>query len=304
MNERERARWTSGEGASGHARMLSAIQHKEFAPSLTPFSICGGYYDMRGFSVSSLREVADCAFQDTELSKAVFSSIYLSGCDFRNVRFDSADLSHISDFGNRFEKCSFQQVDFRGATIGGQGSSFSDCDFDRCTFRNAAFLRPEFSQCTFRECDLRGVDFNGSSFVECTFAGALYDVWFRGGFAYPTETERFGVPRKNTMLRVSFTDATLMWVTFSNHCDLSTIVLPDDGHHRLYDHWKGRMERASDLIRHWDEEPRTAAANYLRTFQVHAQSQSWNVLNDREVIEELGEQVGARLLEALGHPFK
>ena len=295
-------RWMAGDGLSAHLTILRAIQAKQFDRELSPFGEVEHCRDMRGFPAGSLQEITGCGFHDVDFSKSDFTSVRIEACAFRNVRFDRANLSRFSDFGNHFDRCSFLQTAITGAIVGGQGTRFSDCIFDHCVFRGTSFVRPEFDRCNFTSCDLKGVDFNGSSFVETAFTGKLQDVWFRGGFAYPSETTNFGMPRKNTMLRVSLAGADLRWVTFSDDCDLSTVTLPTDGQHRLYDHWKSRIEDAIRTIEYWEEGERKSAMNYLRTLQVHAETQDWYILNSQEVVEELGEDVGGKVLHSLGRP--
>ena len=139
--------------------------------------------------------------------------------------------------------------------------------------------------------------------MDTAFAGKLHDVWFRGGFPYQSSLQNFGTPRKNTMLRVSFEDAVLSWVTFSDDCDLSTVTLPSTGCYRLYDRWNERLEYATSALAGWPQDDRMFAFNYLRTLKAHAETQHWYILNVQEVVDELGSGVGGSVLEVLGRPL-
>lgn len=295
-------RWNSGEGASAHLRILRAIQTNQFEGTHTPFGTVGSYYDMRGFSIGTIRRINACRFENVDFSEANFEHARIEGSSFSNVVFDRTNLRGLTDSGNRFDRCIFSHATFVGATVGLDGSRFLNCVFDHCNFRPASFVRPEFDRCKFSFCDLNGVDFNGSSFVETTFAGKLTNVWFRGGFAYASELDNFGRPRENAMLHVSLSDAELKWVTFSNHCDLSTVELPTDGKHLLYDRWESRLDEVKRSIESWQESDRLVAANYLRTFQAHAKSQEWYIVNSDEIVEQLGGELGQKLILSLGKP--
>jgi uncharacterized protein YjbI with pentapeptide repeats len=125
--------------------------------------------------------------------------------------------------------------------------------FDRSQFRRASFIRAEFDHCTFHNCNLKSMFFMASSFVESSFEGILDDIVFQGGYSYPTDEAQFGTARKNTMEHVSFKKATLHYVDFRCHCDLSTVVLPEDGKHFLYDDWYGRLDSTKNVVLTWSK---------------------------------------------------
>jgi hypothetical protein len=146
---------------------------------------------------------------------------------------------------------------------------------------------------------LHGVDFGASSFVHCEFSGKLQSVWFRGGFPLESDIQHFGVPRKNVMASVSFEKASLWGMTFSDHCDLSTIVMPSEGSYRLYNEWHNRLERLKQEIDNWPHELQREAHIFADVYLVHAEDQDWYLLNCDEVIIDEGEELGTRIINAL-----
>ncbi len=185
------------------------------------------------------------------------------------------------------------------AAIGHKGTSYHDCVFDRTDFRKAMFIRAEFDKCMFRNTKSKGIDFNASSFVNCSFHGKLEDVWFRGTFPLRDMMAEFGFPRKNQMENINFEEASLWSVTFSNDCDLSTIVMPSSGEYRKYCNWEKRLvaldKKASELTAEDRKEAKVFASSHL----VHARDQDWFILNCEEIIEEFGEQLGRWIIETL-----
>ncbi|MBS0261467.1 MAG: pentapeptide repeat-containing protein, partial [Planctomycetes bacterium] len=215
---------------------------------------------------------------------------------------DNVTFYEFTDWGNRFDRCSFGHAIFRQAALGFGMSVFAGCVFQRGNFRGAIFKRPEFDQCQFLSCDFRGVDFDASSFVDCAFVGKLNGAWFRGGYGYPELSESYGRARQNNMLRVSWAAAKIWQVTFSDECDLSTVILPTDGKHFRYDRWPERVEAACAKFNDCDNADLGRAYNFVRSFQPHAQSQAWYILNYDDIANLVGNEVAPLVLAAFGDP--
>jgi hypothetical protein len=238
--------------------------------------------------------------RDYDFSGARFDSGWVENCVFENVRFDAADLSGLADHGNRFQQCVFDRTKFRVAVLGYKGTEYEGCRFSNADFSRTAFIRPEFNDCQFVNCKLRGVDFNASSFVDCTFEGLLQDVWFRGGYGFPGDPDEFGPARPNEMRNVSFANAELRDLHFSNHCDLSSVMLPLVGNYRRYSSWRTRLERVRELSKDWPSSDRAEAEAFVNSHMVHAQHQDSYLLNDEDLQGEVGVELGNRVLAALG----
>lgn len=136
----------------------------------------------------------------------------------------------------------FEDCKLTDSSLGFGGSQYDNIYFDRTNFTNAVFIRPEFNNAHFLNCKLNNLDFNGSSFENCNFVGKLNDCWFRGGFAFSTDIEKYGTPKKNKMFGVSFSKASFSYVEFSENCDLSNVEIPEGKKYKKYNHWFKRLE--------------------------------------------------------------
>ena len=54
--------------------------------------------------------------------------------------------------------------------------------------------------------------------------------------------KEFGYAKQNKMLNVSFKDAILHDVTFSDNCDLSTVLFPKQGMYLFFDNWNEQLD--------------------------------------------------------------
>jgi fluoroquinolone resistance protein len=238
-------------------------------------------------------------FENADFSYAIFHNTWLEKCIFNNCNFKKTDFTNYSDHGNDFIGCSFLAVKFNSAVIGYDGTKFDDCTFEDSIFTKAIFNRAEFTNCIFKNCKLKGVDFNASSFENCKFIGLLEDVWFKGGFQVEELNKEFGVPRKNKMLNVDFSEAKLVDLTISDGCDLSTIILPKTGHYQLFDNWKAYLEKLRKSISDWPENLRKEALFFYEAKSVHAKKQEWALINLDELKNEYGEDLANNILIAL-----
>lgn len=152
----------------------------------------------------------------------------------------------LAEHGNDFYSCLFEDINFKNAIIGYDSSCYINCTFKKVKF--GAFIKPQFRDCKFINCDFYDVDFQASNFENCEFIGNLDNVWFRGGFPTESLKKEFGNAKQNKMLNVSFEDAILHDVTFSDNCDLSTVLFPKQGKYLFFDNWDEQLDtQVSDL---------------------------------------------------------
>ena len=104
------------------------------------------------------------------------------------------------------------------------------------------------------------------------------------------------------MTDVSFLDASLWGITFSDACDLSSIVLPREGHYRLYSGWKNRLEHLAKIVEAWSEAERYEATIFVRSHLVHAVKQNWYLINCDKIIHDYPGAIGTKIIEGLGQP--
>jgi uncharacterized protein YjbI with pentapeptide repeats len=220
----------------------------------SPFGQLDGLEDYRG---------ADYAFKgiiysgEWDLEGLIASSVDFTGAEFcyLNIRrshfkdcvFKGADMRVVVDRGNLFEDCVFERTDFRKALLGLEGSRYRGCTFENCMFAGIGFARAEFDNCFFKARKFSMTDFEASSFVSCKFSGLLKSVWFRGDYTFPEHRERYGVPRPNTMADVSFEEAELVDVMFTDGVPLDTVKLPSKGEYLLVKGWRDALARIRQM---------------------------------------------------------
>lgn len=295
-------RWQTEPGRA-FADKLFAVGYSGngFTVSGAPFGTIpqSGKVDLRNLRFERSPQLRGVSINRADLTEADFDGARLERCQFDDVVFDRASLTAATEHGNQFTRCSFTGTNLNEAILGYRGSKFDSCIFRRAKFRKTLFVRSEFTKCTFDSCSLDGCDFNGSSFDECTFIGTLKGVWFRGSFALKSDCEKYGTPRLNTMRSVSFENAKLSGVTFSDDCDLSTVIPPKDGRHALFNRWPSRLEWVLQSARTWPENLRAEAELFIRSYQTHAQKQNWFLLAIDDLASELCEACTTSVWQAL-----
>jgi fluoroquinolone resistance protein len=294
-------RWNGGSGREFvHRLVASGRSGNGFSVSESPFgtSECG-LLDLRGLRLPEKAELRRVSFAPANFCASSFKRVWFEGCDFRDSVLDSVSFQKVAEHGNSFTNCVLLKASFREAAIGYKGSRFQRCTFDRTDFSRAVFIRPEFDECAFYHCKLDEADLNGSSFNRCRFVGELRRVWFRGSFAHPNDVGRYGRPRHNNMVEVSFENASLRAVTFSNDCDLSSVFPPTDGRHALVDGWRGKLTDLELQCGSWPEHQRKAALAFASTNLVHAQTQNWSIINRDDLENEFGEETAGLIWRAL-----
>ena len=294
------SRWFVDSAVYARQRIIELIASgRSLNASHSPFDRTeDGRTDFRGIDLRNL-EINGILTENADFSFSKFNSSWIKGSRFKGVKFENCDFSEISDFENEYTDVEFSKSKFHRAALGYKGSSFTQCRFDYTAFSQAVFIRGEFDHCIFSNCKLKGCDFNASSFESCKFIGKLDSVWFRGGFALGSDELHFGKPKKNRMKNVSFEDAELVGVTFSNNCDLSTIKLPEQGIYHLFDHWNERLHWVRSSIDKWPKDQRDKVDLFVYVHSVHSKTQDWYLLNEEEIQHEYGQTVGKSIIDCL-----
>jgi len=297
------ARWRStAENDSASERIFNICKYGGvLSIDQSPFGrLDSDLIDFRGYPAHRIL-VKDVTLKDIDLSYADFSYSWMETNRFDNCFFEKTDFSNTSDHGNIFRRCVFVNCNFKMSGIGDRGSGYQNCIFNKCNFQRAVFIRAEFVNTDFINCRLKGIDFNASSFENCKFVGLLDDVWFRGTFPSKLDIEDFGQPKINKMLNVSFENADLRDLTFSDGCDLSTVTLKNNGKYFRYDRWLKRLQFLGKEIAYWeDERLRNEAARFVKVSLVHAQKQDWKILSLDDLERSYGGvEVAHKIIEIL-----
>lgn len=191
----------------------------------------------------------------------------------------------VAEHGNKFYNCTFESINFKNAILGYDSSCYTNCCFKNVRF--GAFIKPQFEDCKFINCDFYNVDFQASNFENCIFIGDLNNVWFRGNFPTVSLKKEFGHAKQNKMFNVSFEKATLHDVTFSDDCDLSTIIFPHKGQYLFFDNWNEQLNR---IMRKGTTNQSTTTSNdiasFVEIYKVHSETQKYYILNIADLLKE------------------
>lgn len=208
---------------------------------------------------------------------------------FVDSLFSRTAFNAIAEHGNVFQNCTFRNINFKDAVLGYDSSRYIGCCFENVSF--GAFIKPQFKDCCFMNCDFYNVDFMASNFENCAFSGKLENVWFRGNFPTKSLQKEYGEAQTNKMLNVSFEKAIMHDVTFSDNCDLSTIVLPRHGHYLFFDNWD---EQLNAIFAEGNASPTTTASNdvasFVEIYKVHSANQRYYLLNTEDLLNEYSEK--------------
>jgi fluoroquinolone resistance protein len=266
----------------------------------SPFGKNGEREDFGGIVFPQGFKIVGKKFVSVELSNSSFSNTWIEKCYFDNSLWQGGTFANASDHGNTYRNCTFQKVDFRGAVLGFLGSGFTDCRFEKCNFIKCGFIRAEFTNCTFIDCKLKGTDFNASSFEACTFIGRLDDVWFRGDYMIPTDQTRLGIPKKNQMATVSFKEAELHRLAFSQGCSLDSIVIPQYGSYTFVKKdWRSLLLGLEHQAALFPSSIGKEVGIFTRVYLVGSDKQDQYLLNNEDIVKDFGKDAAGIIIGAL-----
>jgi len=291
-------RWSSGQGADFLKQLLRDVAHGCEIKS-SPFGLHDGRVDLRGLVIPAKTSMRRVKMHNVDLGAATLSGTWIEACSFENVAFDDVAAIKVADHGNRFIECAFVGTNLKEAALGYRGSQFVRSTFVEADFRRAVFIRPEMDDVTFVDCRFEGVDLNATSFRRCTFRGEVKEAWFRGGFALPSDKDQFGAPRPNKMEDVSFENARLFGVTFSDGCELATVALPSDGSCFRFDRWKVRLEKLLEFATTRPAAERKEIEIFCRAHLVHAPWQDTYILSMEDLSSDYGDEVARVIVDSL-----
>ena len=173
-------------------------------------------------------------FEKIDFSYADFSGRYIEKCKFYDCIFDNVKMLDIHE-----EQCSFKDCIFRkgiyGGSLGLAESHYKNVRFQSVKMYRTDMWWPDFEDCLFQDCNLTYTNFGGAHFKNVKFRGMVKDVWFRGKMPdyyksncrwMPDIEERWD---QVFPMEADFSEAALSYLTISDFCDLSEVILPSDG---------------------------------------------------------------------------
>lgn len=299
MNQKQLVeRWISDPKYKCIKEKIINLLEKHIQTPIINFELFEGKTDFRGLDLSNLT-IKKCDFDNVDFSFSNFKGTWLENTSFKNCLFNKVNFTEFSDHNIVLIDSKFYECNFSNSAIGYDGSIFKNCLFDSCKFKKSIFNRPKFIYVKFTNVIFKSIDFNASSFDHCNFQGELNDVWFKGGFQTEYEIQHFGKPQKNEMINVSFADAKLHDLTFSNDCDLSSVVIPLNGNYYKFDNWKSRLEFLKIEYESWPISEKNEVEIFVKTYMVHAQNQKWQILNLDDIERDYGIIVALRIIDVL-----
>ncbi len=297
-----KSRWIdSEEGRSAFVKIVKRLRKgRRLRERHTPFGLTkDGYADFRGLDLSN-QKFSGIRITNADFSYSNFDRSWLKRSKFTDVLFEKTSFVETRDVGNVFENVSFIKCKFNYAGLGYDGARYKSCIFEGSSFARTLFSNAVFLACVFRNSKLNGSDFYGSSFDDCKFIGKLEDVWFRGRYSDSYLFKGpFGYARKNRMKNVSFEGAILEDVSFTNNCDLSSIILPKTGNYQLFDKGKNRLEYLIHRINDWEEPQKTEVNHFMSFLLLHSKNQDYFLLNIDLVKKDLGDETANGMISIL-----
>jgi len=286
----DKKRWKSNYGLA-YIENLKEIISNGGKIHLSPFGLINNYNDLQGIILPDNSKFSNVDFQNIDLSESRIKNAWIEKSQFNNCFFYKANLEYITEHENLFKGCNFIKTSFKKGVIGFKGSKFENCFFEKVNFNGTGFICAEFNNCIFRDCNLTLIDFNASSFENCNFEGLLKDTWFRGGYKFKQDINEFGIPKINKMKNVSFLKAQLTLVNFNNNCDLSTVILPENGKYIKITNWKSNLEKIYKKNNYLSDKDRRELDIFYKVHSVYAATQNDYILNYQDLVEEYGDNV-------------
>ena len=262
----------------------------------SPFGVTdAGSRDFRGVSLRNV-VLKDSVVGDADFTAADLDHMRIENCALRNCNFDRATLTQLVTKASRFDDCRFRKADLRIANIGYCGTDFCRCVFDGVRVTRAGFLNAVFTDVEFIGKDWSHTVFNASGFWNCSFRGALKGITFRGDYLFPTQREIAGEPHRTGLHNVSFANADLHWVEFSNGCKLENVVLPTNGSVFIC--------QARNLISAYasfgpGSKEHEVLTRYLGIVRPNPLKQSEEIISRNDLIKLGGDEMGAMLYALL-----
>jgi uncharacterized protein YjbI with pentapeptide repeats len=294
-------RWNRNEWKERYAQVVACWQAGERLSDVPSLPQHEGRWDLRGINLeiggtrfagqiglsdgSSVEytygprpKFVGAQFLDADLSFANLGGALFENCCFHNVTLYSANGADVNDWGSSFCEVDLSKANWRGATLGLEGARYKRVSFCWADLRDTRCYRGYFIDCDFSNARLEHIDFQVSHFVRCKFKGKLKQVWFRGYYAIPAHEDAYGKTEPNLMEDVDLSEAELWDVMFTDNCDLSRVIPPQDGKHIVFHDWMGTLKRVKQEVeKRWEGVFRSEALRHLDIYSVH--TNAMNILN-------------------------
>lgn len=93
------------------------------------------------------------------------------------------------------------------------------------------------------------------------------------------------------MLNVSFEDAILHDVTFSDNCDLSTVLFPKQGMYLFFDNWNEQLDMIMNEGKiNQSMTIKNDIVSFVEIHKVHSANQKYYILNVVDLLKEYNDK--------------
>lgn len=279
-------RWKTADGIYKRGQIINSLLNNKPIEKLPFIEQIDGYYDLRGIYFENKTILKKVEIKNIDFSYSNFNCLLLDQCRIENIIFDMCDCVEMVQYGCYFEKCRFTKTKFLNAGFGIDGGKYKNILFEESNFEGAFFYYPDFEDCTFMNCKMEGVDFSASHLIDVKFIGKLDDVWFRGESPIPkTQKKMKETGRGLNPMIVDFADADLWFITFSDHCDLSRVIMPKDGEHYLINNIKKVIQYLEvDAEKIIDMKHHKFVKEFIAMYKSHIVKQDMVIINFKELI--------------------
>lgn len=279
-------RWQTLEGQKKREQIIKCLINNKPIENLPFIEKIEGFFDLRGIYYDEKTTLKNIELENIDFSYSNFNYLILADSKIENVLFNMCDCTEVLQYNCKFNNCQFIKSKFRNAGFGIDGGQYSNIVFKDSNLKGAMFFYPNFSDCTFINNKLDGIDFSASHFNRVKFIGKLDDVWFRG--ESPKADERKVHREKghglNPMI-VDFSQAELWFITYSNNCDLSKVIMPKDGKHFLVKNIKKVVKNLElGLERVNNEKAKKFVEEFIEMYKYHIEEQDMVILNVSNLI--------------------
>lgn len=292
-------RWESPMASPFKERILNlAKKGGELSTHLSPFGFTdSGKIDFRGISIEH-NMISRLIAKNIDFSHSNFKHSRFYNSVFENCYFNSADFTDSSTHGGNQTDCTFENSKFNLASIGHDNTKYIRVLFRKCNFIRSGYVVPEFWSCQWIDCKLTGVNFEGSFFKDCNFEGKVSDVWFHGYYTGVLDNVK---GRKNEMENVSFENATISSLNFSDNCCLKTVKIPQNGSCYKYSNWIQKLTRLEIEVKKWEGESFINGDRFIKVFLEIAKltNQNWYILDTAWIETRFGKIPSEKIIQSL-----
>lgn len=193
-------------------------------------------------------------FADCDFSFACLEDRWFERCTFENVLFRGANGCGIHDQASLFRRVDFTRSQWRGSGLGMNGARYENCIFANTDLRYVSFYGGYFTDCHFLNAKWSNdVSFEGSHFLRCKLSGKIKGIFFKDIEDELVKSKCGCEPiESNSPVDLDLSEAQIKWIVIIGEVDVSQVVLPKKGNFVLIKDWPSGLNTLRKTIeRSW-----------------------------------------------------